>query len=117
MRLAVIILALVAMILGPVSGAAAMHATAASAAADHCACRATADVEAGTASWDHRPAGDGNCGVSSGCCHPGCCTGGLSTADPTERVFTAAGKLDRPADVRASGSSVAPPLDPPRRGA
>jgi hypothetical protein len=120
-RVAVIMVALLAMILGPVSGSAAARvvqgtAAVALAAAVQSDCDHGLHTEAATHGSDHDHCDDGfgTCLDTSGCRHNACLTGSPipGALDPVPDVVSLAVRLadwDRP-----DGRDVAPLLDPPR---
>lgn len=122
MRFAAIILALLAMILGPISGPASAHAmaggngSAAALSATDCHGSHREVGKPGTAD-DHCKDGSGTCMDAGGCRHAGCMAGGpvpgmVASAKPSAAVDLPITDADRP-----DGLDVSPALDPPIRRA
>jgi len=119
-RFAAIILALLAMILGPISGptaARAMNGGAASTVATTGTdCGHGPHVETVKPDMDHGHCKDGGgaCMDAKGCRHGGCLTG-VPVPGATVDMSPAAAPAMLVADAdRPDGREVAPPLDPPR---
>ncbi len=118
-RFAVIILALLAMILGPISGPTAAHAMNGDVSATatngiDCDRGSHAEAHEPGVIHDHCKDGRGTCMDASGCRHIGCPTGGpvpsaSAHLSPAAAPATPIADADRP-----DGLDVAPPLDPPR---
>ncbi|WP_181704813.1 hypothetical protein [Chthonobacter rhizosphaerae] len=128
MRFAVIILAVLAMILGPTSGSAAADAMFGEHVMSDKAVIATVqdgeDPDCPHADAGARPVAHPGCPDAAGACldttccrHPGCPAGDLfSVAATLPAVLPPVAPTWAPADTAASGRTVGPLLDPPRRG-
>jgi hypothetical protein len=121
LRFAVIILALLAMILGPISGPASAHGTnaghsqATAGAGDDCGHGPQGDV--GATAQDHCRDGGGICADASSCRHIGCMTGGPVPEAVAPAMPAGVQNLPFANTQRPDGQDVAPPLDPPIRRA
>ncbi|WP_181700837.1 hypothetical protein [Chthonobacter albigriseus] len=119
MRFAVIILALLAMIVGPVSGPVPAHAVDVGVSATGTTesdCGHGLHVGALKPGTAHGPCDDGGatCMDANGCRHLGCVTGGpvpvaMAPVSPAAGPAMPAADADRP-----DGLDIAPLLDPPR---
>jgi hypothetical protein len=123
-RVAVIILALLAMILGPISGPAAAHGphlggigsvAGAAAAADIDCDKAHGEVAAAwKAVHDHWGDAGGPCMDAGGCRHPGCMAGAAVPGPVVHAQLSTAAGVHFVAARRPEGLDVPPLLDPPR---
>lgn len=119
MRAAAIILALVAMIFGPVFGAGAGHAASAGALVS-ASSGVTPDCDGGhcartQAAHDHCQGAAGICSDANGCRHGGCFAGGPIPAVAGSTPLSGT-RAERHADGDSpEGRDIAPALDPPRR--
>lgn len=119
MRFVVIILALLAMIVGPVSGPVPAHAVDVGVSATPTTesdCGHGLHVGALKPGTAHGPCDDGggSCMDANGCRHLGCLTGGTAPVATIPVSPAAALVMSLANAARPDGLDVAPPLDPPR---
>lgn len=117
MRVAVIILAMLAVILGPISGPAMAHADLSPAsvtAPTDCDHGPHVDARKPGSAHDHCGDGSGTCMDANGCRHVGCLAGGPVPCVRSDATPPAAPAVPFATADRLDGLDVAPPLDPPR---